>query len=923
MSAQFNNKFTKASMLVSCIVLVAVFLIISDAKNSNENDYANFIKNEYARFHNSTTTDEQSGYTGLHHAAFQNYIQTLDPATQRVPQERLYDAWTQTKSMHNAGSALKTSDDPVIWHEYPSNTGGRARAIMWDPNDSGQKKVWAGAVTGGLWYNNDIPDSNSNWIPVNDFWDNLVISCIVHDPLNPEIFYVGTGEGQTAITIYRESSGRGVGIWKSTDAGTTWELIPSTSTFAYVNDIIIREEGGTSVIYAGVVSGFYKGEFYHADPTEGVYRSEDGGQSWDQVLPKVSVVSKTYAPADLELTSSGRIFVGTQRNIDGDGGATILYSDNGYDWTVYSEFRTMIENDVSHPTGDLYFNVPGRAMLASAPSDPNRVYVLMGSGVPAYFTFARCFYIARTDDAGASWNLINIPDAQGNPNADRNWAYISWHALLSKVDPTDPDILYAGGLDLYRTKNAGSTWEWISDTEGFFQAVDDDTTYVHGDLHHLSFKPGSRDEMIICTDGGIFYSNNLSDDVPFYREANNDFNTIQYYTCAIHPDAGETYYMAGTQDNSTFIYQHDTLTADDRRLGGDGAYCFIDEENPDIQIASIQFNLYAISTDGMETILDYEEDYGTGIFINPAAYDSHDKILYANAMTAWGGYQDELLVIENITGTPTSKYLSGNTGAITPYSSVCLSPFRDDGPVLFIGTQSGDLFKMRHPNTSPITTRLDKGIMPDANISCISQGHRYEELLVTYSNYGVASVWYTDNGSLTWKNIEGNLPDIPVRWGIIHPENHLKAMLATELGIWVTADIKAENVVWEPALDGLANIRVDMLRVRKSDNMVIAATHGRGLYFTTWDVEPEAINDLEAEVVQIFPNPASEVVSCQLPANSKFTDLAVCDNTGKQVYNASTFANQIRFDCSNWIPGIYFVTLSGSSGSVSKKLVVR
>ena len=75
-----------------------------------------------------------------------------------------------------------------------------------DPIDETNKKVWAAGVTGGLWYNNDITDSQISWNAVNDFWDNLSVSRIIHDPINPEIFYVATGEANTALITYRESS---------------------------------------------------------------------------------------------------------------------------------------------------------------------------------------------------------------------------------------------------------------------------------------------------------------------------------------------------------------------------------------------------------------------------------------------------------------------------------------------------------------------------------------------------------------------------------------------------------------------------------------------------------------------------------------------------------------------------------------------
>jgi hypothetical protein len=88
-------------------------------------------------------------------------------------------------------------------------------------------------------------------------------------------------------------------------------------------------------------------------------------------------------------------------------------------------------------------------------------------------------------------------------------------------------------------------------------------------------------------------------------------------------------------------------------------------------------------------------------------------------------------------------------------------------------------------------------------------------------------VWETINGGTTWTSIEGNLPDMPVRWALFNPSNSAQAMLATEVGVWSTDLINGAATVWGPSTNGLANVRTDMLQVRTSDNLVIAATHGR------------------------------------------------------------------------------------------------
>jgi len=152
-----------------------------------------------------------------------------------------------------------------------------------------------------LWYNPDITSEFSLWQPVSDMWPNMVISCITYDPNNPLTFYVGTGESQTALITYRESSGRGVGIWKTTDGGQSFELLPSTEAFAYINRIVVRNENGLSVIYAAVVSGIYKGTTWLSQPSDGLYRSANDGASWQQVLPNIDGQTVPYSPSDVQL----------------------------------------------------------------------------------------------------------------------------------------------------------------------------------------------------------------------------------------------------------------------------------------------------------------------------------------------------------------------------------------------------------------------------------------------------------------------------------------------------------------------------------------------------------------------------------------------------------------------------------------------
>jgi hypothetical protein len=312
-------------LLFFVIVSAAILIPYKHSMNFRRAKFEMYVKNEARKLpQNPGKTERETAADQPEVAAIQDFFMTMDPASGTIPRERLLNACRETRAM------MQQKGDKSLpsWTGYSSDMGGRTRAIMYDPNDATHHKVWAGGVTGGLWYNTNITSSLQSWVPVGDFWPTLAIRCITYDPLNTSIFYIGTGEPETAIQTYRESSGLGDGIWKSTDGGQSWNQLGSTAGFAYVPKIVVRNENGNSVIYAAVVSGLYHGT-HHALPSDGLFRSADGGTTWTQVLPNISGFSVPYSPSDVVLGADGRIYVGTMPNLDGNGAAVLLYSTTG------------------------------------------------------------------------------------------------------------------------------------------------------------------------------------------------------------------------------------------------------------------------------------------------------------------------------------------------------------------------------------------------------------------------------------------------------------------------------------------------------------------------------------------------------------------------------------------------------------------
>ena len=170
------------------------------------------------------------------------------------------------------------------------------------------------------------------------------------------------------------------------------------------------------------------------------------------------------------------------------------------------------------------------------------------------------------------------------------------------------------------------------------------------------------------------------------------------------------------------------------------------------------------------------------------------------------------------------------TGLTNFVSHLKISPYTTNSSTLFLGSMDGDVFKVTNANGNHNTTKISDGITTNGSVSCVAIGENEDELLVTFYNYGVSSIWYTNDGGANWIEKEGNLPDMPVRWALFNPNNYKEVLLATEVGTWATLNINASSPIWESSTSGLANVKVNMLKYRTSDNEVVAATYGRGIF---------------------------------------------------------------------------------------------
>ena len=738
-------------------------------------------------------------------AMIQDYLRTANPNTGEIPHDARIRANELTDLRVNALRNQRAINN-VNWTERgPNNVGGRTRALMYDPNDVTGKKVWAGGVGGGLWYTNDISVTSPTWVSVDGFWENIAISAIAYDPSNTQIMYVGTGEGW-----FGGGMQRGAGMWKTTNGGTTWARIANTSPtvtddFEYIQKIVVTATGTV------LATCRTDGPISTDENSGGIFRSTDNGTNWT----KVTLPEQSTRGADLEVTSNGAIY-GTTAISGGVVGSIYKSTDDGLTWTEVTP--------AGIPT------VTRRIELSSAPSNGNIIYAIGNDSGTSNISFFK-----KSIDGGTTWTDVTVPKyLNQNCTVSTNdfTRGQSWYDLILQVNPTDPNHVVVGGIDVHRTTDGGTTWSGISYWTGGCGE------YVHADIHAFAYKPNSSDEMLVGSDGGISRSPNIRATTPNFSDKNSGYNVTQFYAAAMHPDNLSAYFLAGAQDNGTQQFTILGTNPTSEATGGDGAFCFIDQDNPNIQITSYVYNNYRISTNGGASFTAWATN-NNGSFINPTDYDDAMNLLYSRLST--GGNIARWTVPA---GVRTSITVAAATGTVThlkvsPYSPAATT-------TLYAGTNTGRV--VRIPNaqtgTAPVGTVISNATMEaQGSVSSVEFGSSENQIVVTYSNYGVQSVWYTNDGGTNWvsKDNGHGLPDMPVRWAMFNPNNTNEVLIATETGVWSTDNITAGAAAdfWELTSIGLANVRCDMFQIRNSDKLVAVATHGRGL-FTTNAFSPAA-----------------------------------------------------------------------------------
>jgi photosystem II stability/assembly factor-like uncharacterized protein len=643
------------------------------------------------------------------------------------------------------------------------------------------------------------------------------------------------------------------------------------------------------------------GDVYAGGSSGWLLVSDDNGDTWTQVAPNIPGETDPFAISDIEIANNGTIYLGTTNNMNEVGGSCILQSTTGLagSWTIINEFKNAI-------TSDSQYNITARVMLSSSKSSPSTVYAIIAARdnneTISGFSTTQSKYIVKTTDSGTNWDYVNMPNDEGG----KNWAYLAWHAFTIKVDPSDPNTIFVGGLDVHRSIDGGYTWTKLSDWVQMYYGGADD--YVHGDIHDFIYNTVDN-SLVVSSDGGVFYTSDYTALTPVFQEMNNAYSTLQCYSCAIN-QSGDYHYLTGLQDNGTVYYDAHPFNINDMVQGGDGAFASFDENEPNMIITSTYNNSFFVYDFGTSDY-EYINDVESGSFVTTFDYDWLNNVIWANACDEQGIGADQILKLSNFY-SHTSEFINAGTGSTVPFSAVRLAGTN----TLLLGSSTGEIYKINDINTSPSSTEIDGGNLPSAFVSCIQCDANADTILVTLSNYGIQSVWQTYNGGNTWNDISGNLPDMPIRWAIYHPSNRNNIMLATETGIWITINANNASVVWTPQNTGLANVRIDMLDIRRSENLVLAGTHGRTMFTTTWDFTTDLNNNISLinNDINIYPNPVKNNLQLTI-ANEQLLQkkLQIFNINGKLIKQLIISNEQSKIDVSNLESGVYFLQVGGMS----------
>ncbi len=681
-------------------------------------------------------------------------------------------------------------------------------------------EIWAASASGGVWKS---VNNGTTWSCAFD--RALSIGAVAVAPSDPDVVWIGTGEGNN-----QRSSYAGNGVWRSTDGGATWSHLGLEETH-HVGRIAV-DPSDPHVAWVAAL-----GHLYTWNDERGLYKTTDGGDTWELVLALGDSIG--VADVAVDPLETGTVYAASYErlrrawNFDDVGDSAIYKStDGGASWRRLAG---------GLPKGKL-----GRIGLALFPGDPNRIYACIDNENPAPAPQQGAIggEIWRSLDGGRSFEKRNEKPVSGEP---------PYYYGQIRVDPHDPESVWLLGIVVFVSKDGGKSF-----SEG------EVASSLHSDHHALWFDPARRDRIVLGNDGGLAQSY----DGGATWDSYGNLSLGQFYSVSV--DLRRPYCVyGGLQDNG--IWRGPSRSRSPRGTdgrewrflgGGDGMYVVADPKDPDTVYLEAQFgSLQRTDVDAYESrsirpptepagpagpaVNDHADRYN---WCAPLLVSSHNsQVVYFGAQRLWRSLDrgDHWKAASGDLTTNDPRKLKGSVPHCT-LTTISESPLDPD--LLLVGSDDGRVHWTEDGGRtwSELSGRFP-GLRPRLWVSRVELSrHDRAAAWVAFSGYRdddfTPWVYRTRDGGKTFERVADSLPEGPVN--VVHesPRRKDALFLGSDGGAFFSID---GGDRWRPLAVGLPTVSVVDLAVHPREREVVLATHGRGLFV----VDVTAHEQLGADVL--------------------------------------------------------------------------
>ncbi|MCF6348185.1 MAG: T9SS type A sorting domain-containing protein [Flavobacteriaceae bacterium] len=759
-----------------------------------------------------------------------------NPYTGKIPKHIKELEAEFSKTIENTNELQKSIGNAKS-HRYsywknrgPYNVGGRTRALAIDRYN--ENIIFAGGVSGGLWRSGNAGDT---WRKVTRSRQSPSITDIVQDPRphKRHIWYYSSGERSGNSASGGGAFFTGTGVYKSTNYGYSWRLlratkdndITTTSPFEITNSIAVNPTNGD--LYVATFNG--------------VHRSKDGGRTFEEVL-----AGGFDSWTEVIITPSGQIYATV--DFFGDPNTGFFTSTDGDTWT-----------NITPTTIPGFFN--GRTVMAYDPSDENIVYFFSENLLAATTPFLLKYNAAATIPVEQWTNLsANLPIAIGGPVGSLNLQ--GRFNMFIKVKPDDSNFIVLGGTNLYRSTTGFTTPSGQENWIGGYSPINNVSVYPdqHPDQHDLIFYPSNPNKVLSANDGGVHTTEDITTTLSAtepvdWTSLNNGYLTTQSYAVSFDPQANSDDLVSGFQDNGTW-FTNSTNTKEPwvEDFGGDGSYNAIADGGNTRYISSQFANILRLNFDDAGNFVSFARIRpaiaANPGFIAPFILDpNNDNIMYLpdgnrilrnNDLDEVPGGTFAFATV-NWVALPQSATPAGSR-----VTALDVSRFPEANR-LYYGSNTGVIMRMDNANLDnqqAVDISTGKGLPPGFVSNISVDPSNSDRVMVAFSNYGIPSLFITEDAGETWTNISGNLEENAdgtgngpsVRWAAFFG-NGQGYFAATSTGLYYAFRLRGNRTRWFKEPFRIGNAVIAQVKTRK-DGFIALATHGNGLYSAKFPIFP-------------------------------------------------------------------------------------